>query len=287
MSGVEGRVVIVTGAGGGLGREYALLLAEYGAKVVVNDLGGSRDGQGSGSAMADSVVAEIKAAGGEAVANYDSVATAEGAAAIVATALDTFGAIHGLVNNAGILRDTTFAKMTFEEWDLVQQVHYYGTFHVTKAVWSHFRDQGFGRIVMASSTSGLFGNFGQSNYGAAKSGLVGLMHTLAIEGGKADIKVNAIAPMAATRMTADIAPQEVLDKLSPAHVAPVVVQLLGEELQTTDSTFVVGGGQVYRLALFQNQGAAFAEPPSVEQVADQWAVITDLSEVTLGKNPVG
>jgi len=287
MAGVEGRVVIVTGAGGGLGREYALLLAEYGAKVVVNDLGGTRDGQGSGSAMADAVVAEIKAAGGEAVANYDSVATAEGAAAIVATALDAFGAVHGLVNNAGILRDTSFAKMTFEEWDLVQKVHYYGTFHVTKAVWPHFREQGFGRIVMASSTSGLFGNFGQSNYGAAKSGLVGLMHTLAIEGGKADIRVNSIAPMAATRMTADVAPQEVLDKLSPAHVAPVVVQLLGEELQTTDSTFVVGGGQVYRLALFQNQGAFFAEPPSVEQVADQWSVITDLSEVTLGKNPVG
>lgn len=287
MSGVEGRVVIVTGAGGGLGREYALLLAEYGAKVVVNDLGGARDGQGSGSQMADAVVAEIKAAGGDAVANYDSVATAEGTEGIVRSALDSFGAVHGLVNNAGILRDTSFAKMTFEEWDIVQKVHYYGSFLATKAVWPHFREQGFGRIVMASSTSGLFGNFGQANYGAAKSGLVGLMHTLAIEGAKAGIHVNAIAPMAATRMTADIAPQEVLEKLSPAHVAPVVVHLLGEENDTTDSTFVVGGGQVYRLALFQNQGAMFAEPPSVEQVADQWATITDLTDVKLGKNPVG
>src|SRR6266540_2071088 len=207
MSGVEGRVVVVTGAGGGLGRDYALLLAENGARVVVNDLGGARDGTGSGSAMADAVVEEIRSAGGEAVASYDSVATAEGAGSIVATALDTYGAIHGVVNNAGILRDSSFAKMTDEEWDLVLQVHLYGGYHVTKAAWPHFRVQEFGRVVMAASTSGLFGNFGQANYGAAKNGLVGLVNTLALEGARSNVLVNAIAPMAATRMTADVAPQ--------------------------------------------------------------------------------
>jgi NAD(P)-dependent dehydrogenase (short-subunit alcohol dehydrogenase family) len=287
MSGVEGRVVVVTGAGGGLGRDYALLLAENGAKVVVNDLGGARDGSGAGSAMADAVVEEIRAAGGEAVANYDSVATPEGGEGIVATALSEFGAIHGVVNNAGILRDTSFAKMTDDEWDLVLKVHLYGAYNVTKAAWAHFREQEYGRIVMAASTSGLFGNFGQANYGAAKLGLVGLVNTLALEGARSNILANAIAPMAATRMTEDIAPQEILEKLPAAHVSPVVGYLLTEESAETGSVFVVGGGQVYRVAQFQNTGAVFATPPTIEQVADSWDQITDMSAAVPGRNPVG
>lgn len=287
MAGVEGRVVIVTGAGGGLGRDYALFLASVGAKVVVNDLGGARDGSGAGTTMADAVVEEIRAAGGEAVASYDSVATEEGAAAIVATAIDAFGAVHGLVNNAGILRDTSFSKMDTEAWKLVQAVHLDGGYFMSKAVWPHFRDQGFGRIVMATSTSGLFGNFGQANYGAAKAGLVGLLNTLAIEGARDGIQVNAIAPMAATRMTADIAPQELLDKLPPAYVSPIVAYLLTEESADNGAVFVAGGGQVYRVAQFQNKGAVFSEPPSLREVSERWTEISDLTDATIGRNPVG
>jgi NAD(P)-dependent dehydrogenase (short-subunit alcohol dehydrogenase family) len=287
MAGVEGRVVIVTGAGGGLGRAYALFLASVGAKVVVNDLGGSRDGSGAGSAMADAVVDEIRAAGGQAVASYDSVATEEGAAAIVATAIDAFGAVHGLVNNAGILRDTSFSKMDTESWKVVQSVHLDGGYFMSKAVWPHFREQGFGRIVMASSTSGLFGNFGQANYGAMKAGLVGLLNTLAIEGARDNILANAIAPMAATRMTEDIAPAELLAKLPPEFVAPVVAYLLTEESTETGSVFVAGGGQVYRVAQFQNKGVVFPEPPSLGEVAERWSEISDLDDAVPGTNPVG
>src|SRR6516165_382592 len=175
MPGVQDRVIVVTGAGGGLGREYALALAREGASVVVNDLGGARDGTGAGHNMADEVVKEIKDAGGRAAANYDSVATEDGAANIVATALDEFGAVHGVVSNAGILRDGAFHKMTDDNWDSVVQVHLYGGYHVARAAWPYFREQQFGRIVVATSTSGLYGNFGQANYGAAKAGLVGLI----------------------------------------------------------------------------------------------------------------
>ena len=211
MPGVHDRVIVVTGAGGGLGREYALLLAREGARVVVNDLGGARDGSGSGSTMADDVVAEVRKAGGLAVANYDSVATEEGALSLIQTALDEFGAVHGVVNNAGILRDGAFHKMTSDNWDAVMKVHLYGGYNVSRAAWPHFREQKFGRIVVAASTSGLYGNFGQSNYGAAKLGLVGLINTLAIEGAKYGINANAVAPLAATRMTEDIAPPEFLE----------------------------------------------------------------------------
>jgi len=287
MPGVQDKVVIVTGAGGGLGRDYALTLAAEGAKVVVNDLGGARDGSGAGSAMADAVVAEIEAVGGTAVANYDSVATEEGGAAIVQTAIDAFGAVHGVVNNAGILRDGSFAKMEFGAWDLVQHVHLYGGYNVTRAAWPHFREQEFGRVVMATSTSGLFGNFGQANYGAAKAGLVGLINTLSLEGARSNICANAIAPMAATRMTEDIAPQEVLDTLPPSFVSPVVAYLLTEECVETGSVFVAGGGSVYRVAQFQNAGVRFAEPPSVGLVAERWSEITDMSDAVLGSNPVG
>ncbi|MCV7383007.1 SDR family NAD(P)-dependent oxidoreductase [Mycolicibacter longobardus] len=277
MSGVQDRVVVVTGAGGGLGREYALTLAREGACVVVNDLGGARDGTGAGHNMADQVVAEIKEAGGRAVANYDSVADADGAANIIKTAVDEFGKVDGVVSNAGILRDGTFHKMTFDNWNAVLQVHLYGGYNVVRAAWSHFREQGFGRVVVATSTSGLFGNFGQANYGAAKLGLVGLINTLAIEGAKYNIKANAIAPIAATRMTEDILPPEVLAKLKPEYVAPVVAYLCTEELAETGSVFIAGGGKVQRAALFENAGAVFENPPSVDEIAAQWSTIADLS----------
>jgi NAD(P)-dependent dehydrogenase (short-subunit alcohol dehydrogenase family) len=277
MPGVQDRVVVVTGAGGGLGREYALTLAKEGASVVVNDLGGARDGTGAGSAMADQVVAEIKDAGGRAVANYDSVAESAGAENIVKTALDEFGAIHGVVSNAGILRDGTFHKMAFENWDAVLKVHLYGGYNVIRAAWPHFREQSFGRVVVATSTSGLFGNFGQANYSAAKLGLVGLINTLAQEGAKYNIKTNAVAPIAATRMTQDILPPEVFEKLTPEYVAPVVAYLCSEEVPDTASVFIVGGGKVQRAALFENAGVTFSNVPSVDDVAAKWNEIDDLS----------
>lgn len=287
MPGVDGRVIIVTGAGGGLGREYALSLASQGARIVVNDLGGARDGSGRGSEMADKVVSEIEEAGGEAVASYDSIATAEGAASLLKTTLDSFGEVHGVVSNAGILRDTSYAKMTDDEWDAVLQVHLYGGYHVTHAVWPHLREQGYGRIVVATSTTGLYGNFGQANYGAAKLGLVGLVNTLAIEGAKHGITANAVAPIASTRMTEDVAPADFLAKLPPAHVAPVVTHLMSEECTDTASVFVTGGGLVQRVQQFQNAGVRFEAPPTPGEVAERWAEITDMSDAFPGKNPLG
>jgi NAD(P)-dependent dehydrogenase (short-subunit alcohol dehydrogenase family) len=280
-------VVIVTGAGGGLGREYALLLAANGARVVVNDLGGAKDGSGAGSQMADTVVAEIKEGDGEAVANYDSVATSEGAESIVRTALETFGAVHGVVSNAGILRDASFAKMTDQEWDAVLKVHLYGGYHITHAVWPHFREQRFGRVVVATSTSGLFGSFGQANYGTAKNGLVGLVNTLAIEGARYGITANAVAPLAATRMTEDVATPEFLATLPPAFVAPVVTHLLTGECADTGLVLIVGGGLVQRVQLFQNAGVRFGEPPTPAEVARRWGEIVDMSAGVPGKNPLG
>jgi NAD(P)-dependent dehydrogenase (short-subunit alcohol dehydrogenase family) len=278
MPGVQDRVIVVTGAGGGLGREYALTLAREGASVVVNDLGGSRDGTGAGHSMADQVVSEIKDAGGRAVANYDSVAESEGAENIIKTALDEFGKVDGVISNAGILRDGTFHKMEFANWDAVVKVHLYGGYNVIRAAWPHFREQSYGRVVVATSTSGLFGNFGQANYGAAKLGLVGLINTLAQEGAKYNIKANAVAPIAATRMTQDILPPEVFEKLTPEYVAPVVGYLMSEENEETAAVFIVGGGRVQRAALFQNDGVTFSDGvPTVDDVAAKWAEITDLS----------
>ncbi|MBF6149511.1 SDR family oxidoreductase [Nocardia nova] len=287
MPGVTDRVIVVTGAGGGLGREYALLLAKEGALVVVNDLGGARDGSGSGTSMADAVVQEIRDAGGTAVANYDNIATEEGAASLIKTAVDNFGTVHGVIHNAGILRDGSFAKMTADNWESVQRVHLWGGYFVTRAAWPYFREQNHGRIVVAASTSGLFGNFGQANYGAAKLGLVGLINTLAIEGGRNNILANAIAPLAATRMTEDIAPKEMLDKLPPAHVAGVVGYLMSDECEDTATVVVAGGGRVYRVQQFQNKGAVFAAPPSIDEVAAQWSQITDMSGAEPGANPLG
>src|ERR1700748_1393846 len=275
MPGVQDRVIVVTGAGGGLGREYALTLAKEGASVVVNDLGGARDGTGAGHNMADHVVQEIKDGGGRAAPNYDSVAEPEGAENIIKTALDEFGAIHGVVSNAGILRDGTFHKMSSENWDAVLKVHLYGGYNVIRAAWPHFREQSFGRVVVATSTSGLFGNFGQANYGAAQLGLVGRITTLAQEGAKYTIKTNAVAPIAATRMTQDILPPEVFEKLTPEYVAPVVAYLMSEENQETAAVFIVGGGKVQRAALFQNEGVTFSDGvPTVDDIAAKWGALT-------------
>jgi NAD(P)-dependent dehydrogenase (short-subunit alcohol dehydrogenase family) len=287
MAGLDGRVVIITGAGGGLGRAYALLLADEGARVVVNDLGGARDGSGSGPAMADTVVDEIRQLGGTALANYDDIATEDGARSLVDAALREFGTLDGVVNNAGILRDGAFHKMSTENWDAVVKVHLYGGFHVTRAAWTHLREKKFGRIVMATSTSGIFGNFGQANYGAAKLGLVGLINTLAIEGARYGILANAVAPMAATRMTTDVAPPELLDKLPPAQVAPVVGYLMSEQCTDSGSVYVVGGGDIQRVAQFQNKGVSFSEPPTVDELTARWSEISDLSNVEVGTNPLG
>jgi len=287
MTGLHGRVVIITGAGGGLGREYSLLLVGEGARVVVNDLGGARDGSGAGQAMADTVVEEIRQLGGTALANYDNIATEDGAQALVDATLEEFGTLDGVVNNAGILRYGAFHKMSSANWDAVLKVHLYGGFYVTRAAWPVLREKGFGRIVMATSTSGLFGNFGQANYGAAKLGLVGLINTLAIEGAKYGILVNAVAPMAATRMTAEVAPTELLDKLPPAQVAPVVGYLMSEQCTDTASVYVVGGGNIQRVAQFQNKGVSFSEPPTVDELTTRWSEISDLTNVELGTNPLG
>lgn len=282
MAGVEGRVAVITGAGGGLGRQHALLLAARGAKVVVNDLGSNRAGEGGGSEMADGVVAEITEAGGEAVANYDNVATSEGGRGVVQTALDAFGRVDIVVNNAGILRDVTFHKMTDEQWDAVLKVHLYGTYHVTHAAWPHLREQGSGRVIMTTSTSGLYGNFGQSNYGAAKLGMVGLMNTLALEGAKYDIKVNAVAPIAATRMTEDIFPEEALAKYDPAYVSPMVAHLASDECTDSGWIILAGGGLYARVAFAQAVGVEFESVPTPEEIAERWAEITDMTGAPLG-----
>ena len=286
MAGVKGRVVVITGSGGGLGRQHALLFAREGALVVVNDLGGNRDGSGFGSDMADAVVSEIVDAGGEAVASYDDVATVEGGEHVVSTALDAFGQIDVVVNNAGILWDKSFHKMTPEQWDAVLRVHLYGTFNVTRAAWPHMRDQQFGRVIVTTSTSGLFGNFGQANYGAAKMGMVGLINTLAVEGARHNITANAIAPLADTRMTSDVIPDDTRSRLDPAYVSPVVVHLASEECTDTGMITLASGGHYARISYMQAAGAQFDHVPSVEEIAMSWDEITDLTDSSPGRNPL-
>jgi NAD(P)-dependent dehydrogenase (short-subunit alcohol dehydrogenase family) len=244
--GFDGKVAVITGAGGGLGRSHALELARRGALVVINDLGGSIDGTGSGTTAAQAVVDEIKDAGGEAVANYDSVATVEGGQNIIKSAVDTFGRIDIVINNAGILRDTSFKNMTPEQLEPVLDVHLKGAFYVTQPAWSHMRDQGYGRVITTASGAGIFGNFGQTNYGAAKMGLVGLTRVLAIEGAKYNIKANAIAPVAKTRMTDSIL-GPLADKLLPEYVTPIVTFLAHEDCPVTGEVYSVGGGRVARI----------------------------------------
>jgi len=273
----EGRVAVVTGAGAGVGRAHALLLASRGAKVVVNDLGGDRAGREGGSGRAaDAVVEEIRKAGGVAAASYDSVADGDGAAAIVGRALEHFGKIDILVNNAGILRDVSFAKLTPQDWEAVRQVHLDGTLNVTRAAWPHLREAQYGRVINTTSASGLYGNFGQANYSAAKLGIVGLTRTLAVEGASKNITVNVIAPAAASRLTEDILTPELMDQLRPEYVAPVVAYLASEGCTDTGLIFAVGGGYVSRVAIVEAEGVVFDGVPTPEDVASRFKEICSL-----------
>ncbi len=272
--GYDGKVVIITGAGGGLGRQHALLLASRGALVVINDLGGAIDGSGSDKGAAEHVVDEIKAAGGEAVADTNSVATPEGGAAIVKTAIDAYGKVDVVINNAGILRDKSFHNMTPDLLNPVLDVHLKGAFYVTQPAWVVMREQGYGRIVSTSSAAGVFGNFGQTNYGAAKMGLVGFTRVLAAEGAKYNIKANAIAPLALTRMTENLMGGAFGDKLAPGLVSPLVAYLAHEDCPVSGQLFSVGGGRVAQVFIAETQGY-FKEDLGLEDVRDNWATITD------------
>jgi NAD(P)-dependent dehydrogenase (short-subunit alcohol dehydrogenase family) len=265
MALLSGKVALITGAGGGLGRCHALALAKEGAKLVINDLGGARDGTGKGAhRMADAVVEEIQKAGGEAVANYDTVATVEGGEAIVKAALDHFGQLDICVNNAGILRDKTLAKLGEELWDPVVDVHLKGTYCVTRPAYNHMRERGQGGVIInTSSTSGLNGNFGQTNYGAAKAGIWGFSRCLAIEGKKAGIRVYILAPVALTRLTEDLAgmgTDEMKEKLDPALVSPLVVYLASDlAKEQTGTTYYVGGGRIAEMKMVTATGLTKTE----------------------------
>ena len=278
----EGRVAVITGAGGGLGKTYALQMASRGASVVINDLGGAADGTGGGQNMADQTVEEISAAGGKAVANYDSVATPEGGKAIVQTALDNFGKVDILVNNAGILRDKSFLKLEPANLEAVLDVHLSGAFFVTQPAFASMKENSYGRIVMASSGAGIFGNFGQANYGAAKMGLVGLMNVLAVEGAKYDIKVNTIAPIAKTRLTEALL-GGLADALDPNFVTPLVSYLCSEKCELTHEIFDVGGGRYARVFLGMCGGwtAPKGSVPSPDDIFDNIDRIRDQADYTV------
>jgi len=270
----DGRVAIVTGAGGGLGRQHALALAARGAKVVVNDLGGSLEGNGGTPAAAQAVVDEIRAAGGEAIANGASVTDPRAVQAMVEQALAAWGRVDILVNNAGILRDKSFGKMTLDDFRLVVEVHLMGAVNCTKAVWETMRAQNYGRIVMTTSSSGLYGNFGQANYGAAKMALVGLMQTLSIEGAKNDIRVNCLAPTAATRMTENLMPEAVLKLLQPQAVTPGLLALVAEDAPTR-AILCAGAGAFERAHITLTQGVFVGLPDDApEQVALQFDMLS-------------
>lgn len=272
------RVAIITGAGGGLGRAYALSLAERGAKVVVNDLGGDVHGEGGTASSAQLVVDEIIAAGGQAMVDGSDITDEAAVQKMVAGVIETWGSVDVLINNAGILRDKSFAKMDTADFRKVVEVHLMGSVNCTKAVWPHMADAGYGRILMTTSTSGIYGNFGQSNYASAKSGLVGLMNVLAIEGAKKNIKVNAIAPTAATRMTEDLLPQQVLDIMGPETIAPGALFMVSEDAPT--KTILGAGAGVFAVSqMVETRGVYLPEGARTpEVVAERWAEISDVND---------
>jgi NAD(P)-dependent dehydrogenase (short-subunit alcohol dehydrogenase family) len=277
----DNRVAIVTGAGGGLGRQHALELARRGARVVVNDLGGSMDGTGGSSAAAEAVVAEIQAMGGEAIANGSSVADDAGVKKMIDDTMAAFGRIDIIIANAGILRDKSFSKMTQQDVDLVVDVHLLGTFKPFMAAWDIMKEQGYGRLVVTTSSTGLYGNFGQANYGAAKLGVVGLMNTLKIEGAKYDIKVNAVCPIAATRMTEGLMPPQMLEQLKPDYVTPGVINLVKEDAPS--GVILSAGAGAFSMAQIVETRGAFVgqgEALTAEAVAAKWDEITDTSTQT-------
>ncbi|HZN14883.1 MAG TPA: SDR family oxidoreductase [Acidimicrobiales bacterium] len=281
--GYEGKVAIITGAGGGLGREHALLLASRGAQIVVNDLGGSVSGEGGDAGPAHTAAKEIEDLGGIAVADTNSVATPEGGEAIVQTAVDAFGRVDIVINNAGILRDKTFHNMTAEFVDPVLDVHLRGAFWVTRPAWVKMREQGYGRVINTSSNSGILGNFGQSNYGAAKMGLVGFTRVLAAEGAKYNIKANAIAPVARTRMTEELL-GPLAERLDPALVSPVVAWLAHEDCPVTGEVYSVGGGRVARFFIGMTTG--YTNPAiTLEDVRDNWDQIRSEDGYTVPSGP--
>ena len=270
----DDQVVIVTGSGNGLGKSHALEFARRGARVVVNDLGGARDGSGGGSAAAEEVVAQIREEGGDAIANGANVADFAQVESMVSQAMDKWGRVDVLVNNAGILRDKTFAKMDLADFRMVVDVHLTGSVNCTKAVWEQMREQQYGRIVMTSSSSGIYGNFGQSNYGAAKMGVVGFMNTLAIEGQKYGIRVNSLAPVAATRMTEDLMPENMLSLLQPEAVTPAVIFMASEDAPTRQ-IIAAGAGVFAKVVIQETPGVFLAESDrDAEHVASAWQQIS-------------
>ena len=271
------QVAIVTGAGGGLGRCHALELAQRGAKVVVNDLGGAMDGTGGSSEAAQSVVEEIKKMGGDAIANGGSVSDRVGAQSIIDDAINTWGRVDILINNAGILRDKSFHKMELDDFSFVVDVHLMGAAYVTRAVWPIMREQNFGRIVVTTSPSGLYGNFGQTNYGAAKLGLVGFMNSLKIEGAKNNVHTNAIAPVAATRMTEGLLSEEAQALLAPELITPGVIFLCSEDAPN-GTILQAQGGQYSVACIVENQGVALGADATAEDIGEHWSTISDLSE---------
>jgi len=280
--GYDGKVAIITGAGGGLGRQHALMMAKRGALIVVNDLGGSIDGVGSNASAAQIVVDEIKVVGGEAVADHNTVATPEGGQAIVQTAIDTYGRVDIVINNAGILRDKAFHNMTPDLLNPVLDVHLKGAFYVTQPAFVHMREQGYGRIISTSSAAGVFGNFGQTNYGAAKMGLVGFTRVLGVEGARFNIKANAIAPLAMTRMTEDIL-GALKDKLAPELVSPLVAFLAHEECPVSGQLFSVGGGRVAHVFLGETNGY-YSPTLTPEDVQNNWETITARDNFSVPNN---
>ncbi|WKY15723.1 hypothetical protein Q1695_000871 [Nippostrongylus brasiliensis] len=270
----DGRVAIVTGAGGGLGRTYALELAKRGCKVVVNDLGGDAHGTSASTSMADKVVKEIRAAGGQAVANYDSVEFGD---KIVKTAIDSFGRVDIVINNAGILRDTSLVKMTDLDWDIIFKVHVKGAYSVTKAAWPHMRQQNYGRIIVTSSNAGVYGNFGQTNYAAAKSALIGFSNSLALEGAKHNIVANALIPTAGSRLTQTVLPESLIEALKPEYVTPLAVYLCHESFTESGKVFEAGAGWYGTLKFYRSSGKVIPHA-TPENLQKNWSCITDMRD---------